>query len=193
LAAGLLIWLTMGRPVLFRQQRPGLYARSFTLLKLRTMTEARGLDGELLPDAKRLTHVGRWLRKLSIDELPQLWNVLRGEMSLVGPRPLLIEYLPRYTPEELRRHEVKPGITGWAQVNGRNEVPWADKFALDAWYVDHQSLWLDCVILLRSLVLCLSMQGISRPGHATAPEFRGLGKTPPRDGLALGGPPCEQS
>jgi len=178
--AALLIRLTMGSPVLFRQQRPGRHGRPFTLLKFRTMTEAVGPDGEPLPDATRLTPLGYSLRKFSIDELPQLWNVLRGEMSLVGPRPLLMEYLPRYTPEQRRRHEVTPGITGWAQVNGRNELSWEQKFDLDVWYVDHASLWLDCRILLLTVLRTLTMQGISQRGEATAPKFT----TPKSGGLS---------
>ena len=139
LALAWLIRRKLGSPVLFRQVRPGLQGRPFTMVKFRTMTDERGPDGALLPDAQRLTPFGRFLRASRLDELPELWNVLRGEMSLVGPRPLLMEYLPLYTPEQARRHEVRPGITGWAQVNGRNAISWADKFALDVWYVDHRS------------------------------------------------------
>jgi lipopolysaccharide/colanic/teichoic acid biosynthesis glycosyltransferase len=167
------IRLTLGAPVLFRQVRPGLNGRPFTLLKFRTMRDARNPEGVFLDDAERLTPLGRILRAASIDELPQLWNVLRGEMSLVGPRPLLVQYLDRYTPEQARRHEVKPGITGWAQVNGRNALSWEEKFALDVWYVDHWSLSLDCEILWLTLLRVLKREGISSQGHATMPEFLG--------------------
>jgi lipopolysaccharide/colanic/teichoic acid biosynthesis glycosyltransferase len=163
----------LGSPVLFRQVRPGLQGRPFTMVKFRTMTDERGPDGALLPDAQRLTPFGRFLRASSLDELPELWNVLRGEMSLVGPRPLLMEYLPLYTPEQARRHEVRPGITGWAQVNGRNAISWADKFALDVWYVDHRSLWLDVQILWRTVRKVLVRDGISAAGEATMPKFEG--------------------
>jgi len=171
--AGVAVWLTMGPPILFRQQRPGLHGTPFTLLKFRTMTDARDPDGNLLPDAERLAPLGRFLRSTSLDELPELINVLRGEMSLVGPRPLLMEYLDRYTPEQMRRHEVKPGITGWAQVNGRNALTWEDKFALDLWYVEHQSLALDLKILAMTVWKVLKREGISQPGEATASEFMG--------------------
>ena len=164
----------LGSPVLFTQVRPGLHGKPFRMVKFRTMTHARGPDGQLLPDAERLTPFGRWLRATSLDELPELWNVLRGEMSLVGPRPLLMEYLPLYSPEQARRHEVRPGITGWAQVNGRNAISWADKFALDVWYVDHQSLWLDVQILWRTVRKVLLRDGISAPGDATMPKFEGF-------------------
>jgi lipopolysaccharide/colanic/teichoic acid biosynthesis glycosyltransferase len=173
LALAALVRLRLGRPVLFRQQRPGLDGRPFTLLKLRTMTDARDRDGHLLPDRERLTPLGRFLRATSLDELPELWNVVRGEMSLVGPRPLLMEYLPRYSPEQARRHEVRPGITGWAQVNGRNALTWEQKFDLAVWYVDHLSPGLDLRILARTVVQVLRREGISSAGHATAPEFRG--------------------
>ena len=171
-----LIWLVrrkLGSPVFFRQVRPGLYGKPFEMVKFRTMTDARGPDGQLLPDAERLTPFGRWLRATSLDELPELWNVLRGEMSLVGPRPLLMEYLPLYSPEQARRHEVRPGITGWAQVNGRNAISWADKFALDVWYVDHRSLWLDLRILWLTVRKVLVRDGISAAGEATMPRFEG--------------------
>jgi len=171
-----LVWLIrskLGSPVLFRQVRPGLHGRPFTMVKFRTMTDERGPDGALLPDAQRLTPFGRFLRASSLDELPELWNVLKGEMSLVGPRPLLMEYLPLYTPEQARRHEVRPGITGWAQVNGRNAISWADKFALDVWYVDHRSLWLDVRILWRTVRKVLVRDGISAAGEATMPKFTG--------------------
>jgi lipopolysaccharide/colanic/teichoic acid biosynthesis glycosyltransferase len=170
---GILLRLKLGSPVLFRQVRPGRDGKPFTMLKFRTMTEARDAQGELLPDAERLTPFGRFLRSTSLDELPELFNVLKGEMSLVGPRPLLVRYLPRYTPEQARRHEVKPGLTGWAQVNGRNALCWDDKLALDVWYVDHQSLRLDLVILALTVVKILKRDGISQPGHATMEEFLG--------------------
>ena len=168
-AAAVAIWATMGAPVVYRQRRTGLGGRVFTLLKLRTM-RAAGAANE--PDAARLTPLGGRLRALSIDELPQLWNVLRGEMSLVGPRPLLPEYLGRYTPEQARRHAVRPGITGLAQVSGRNGISWTEKFALDVWYVDHASLVLDLRILWRTFRCVVSARGIAAPGHATMPEFR---------------------
>jgi lipopolysaccharide/colanic/teichoic acid biosynthesis glycosyltransferase len=171
-----LAWLIrrkLGSPVLFRQVRPGLQGRPFTMVKFRTMTDERGPDGALLPDAQRLTPFGRFLRASSLDELPELWNVLKGEMSLVGPRPLLMEYLPLYTPEQVRRHEVRPGITGWAQVNGRNAISWSDKFALDVWYVDHRSLWLDVRILWRTVRKVLVRDGISAAGEATMTKFTG--------------------
>ena len=168
-----LIRKKLGSPVLFRQVRPGLDGQLFTMVKFRTMIDARGSDGVLLPDAQRLTPIGRFLRASSLDELPELWNVLRGEMSLVGPRPLLVEYLPLYTPEQLRRHQVRPGITGWAQVNGRNAISWEDKFALDVWYVDNQSLWLDIKILWMTVRKVLVRDGISAAGEATMPKFTG--------------------
>ena len=163
----------LGSPVLFTQVRPGLHGQPFRMVKFRTMTDARGPDGQLLPDAERLIPFGRWLRATSLDELPELWNVLCGEMSLVGPRPLLMEYLPLYSPEQARRHEVRPGITGWAQVNGRNAISWVDKFALDVWYVDHRSLWLDVKILWRTMRKVLVRDGISAAGEATMPRFEG--------------------
>jgi sugar transferase EpsL len=169
----LLIRWKMGAPVLFRQQRPGLRGRLFTLYKFRTMSDACVPDGALRSDAQRLTALGRILRRLSLDELPQLWNVFRGDMSLVGPRPLLVEYLPRYTPEQARRHDVAPGITGWAQINGRNAITWEEKFRLDTWYVDHWSLWLDLRILLATAWKVARREGISAESHATMPEFRG--------------------
>jgi lipopolysaccharide/colanic/teichoic acid biosynthesis glycosyltransferase/glycosyltransferase involved in cell wall biosynthesis len=169
----LLVWLQMDSPVLFRQVRPGFKARPFTLLKFRTMSLERDERGHLLSDEKRLTHFGKFLRRYSLDEIPQFWNVLNGEMSFVGPRPLLTEYLERYTPDEARRHQVKPGITGWAQINGRNAITWKQKFVLDQWYVDHRSLWLDVKILLKTIGQTLTSRGISQPGHATAEEFWG--------------------
>jgi sugar transferase EpsL len=161
-------------PVWFRQERPGLNGTSFTIFKFRTMTDTRSDDGKLLPDAERLTAFGRFLRNTSLDELPELVNVIRGEMSLVGPRPLLPQYLQRYTPEQMRRHSVKPGITGWAQVNGRNSLDWEQKFAFDLWYVDHQSFALDLRILAQTAWLVLKRDGITREGHATMPEFLGI-------------------
>ena len=163
----------LGSPVLFTQVRPGLNGKPFRMVKFRTMTDARDASGALLPDAQRLTPFGRFLRASSLDELPELWNVLRGEMSLVGPRPLLMEYLPHYTPEQARRHEVQPGITGWAQVNGRNAISWDEKFALDVWYVDHRSLWLDVRILWLTVRKVLVRDGISAAGEATMPAFTG--------------------
>lgn len=168
----------LGSPVLFVQERPGLGGRRFTLRKFRTMTDARGADGALLSDAERLTPFGAWLRASSLDELPELLNVLRGEMSLVGPRPLLVAYLDRYTPQQARRHEVRPGITGWAQVNGRNDMDWDTKLALDVWYVDHRSLWLDVRILWRTLGVMIRRDGVSLDGHATTVEFEGSVHTP---------------
>ena len=173
LALAWLIRRKLGSPVLFRQVRPGLLGRPFTMVKFRTMTDERGPDGALLPDAQRLTPFGRYLRASSLDELPELWNVLHGDMSLVGPRPLLMEYLPLYTPEQARRHSVRPGITGWAQVNGRNAISWAEKFALDVWYVDHRSLWLDVRILWLTVRKVLVRDGISAAGDATMPKFNG--------------------
>lgn len=172
-AVALAVRFKLGNPILFRQPRAGLRGRQFELLKFRTMTDARDAQGRLLPDEQRLTKFGRWLRSTSLDELPQFFNVLRGDMSLVGPRPLLMDYLPRYTPEQARRHEVRPGITGWAQVNGRNVLSWEEKFRMDVWYVDNQSVWLDLKILWLTLRSVLAKQGISAPGEATMPEFMG--------------------
>jgi sugar transferase EpsL len=168
-----LVRIKLGSPVLFRQQRPGYKGRPFTAYKFRSMTNGRGSDGRLLPDAERITPFGRFLRSTSLDDLPQLWNVLRGEMSLVGPRPLLMKYLALYTPGQMRRHDMLPGITGWAQVNGRNAISWEEKFRLDIWYVDHWSFWLDLRILLFTVPTIVRGQGISQPGHATAEEFKG--------------------
>lgn len=165
--------IRLGSPVLFRQRRPGRDGRPFTLLKFRTMRTDNGPDGDSSDDA-RLTGVGRFLRRTSLDELPELINVLRGEMSLVGPRPLLMEYLPLYSPEQARRHEVRPGLTGWAQVNGRNALSWEEKFSLDVWYVDHRSFLLDLRILWLTLGGVLSGRGVSQPGHATVERFRGV-------------------
>lgn len=169
----LLVRLKLSSPILFRQQRPGLHGEPFILYKFRTMTDARDAQGNLLPDAERLTRLGRFLRSASLDELPALFNVLKGDISLVGPRPLLMQYLDRYTPEQMRRHEVKPGITGWAQVNGRNALTWEQKFALDVWYVDHWSLWLDLKIIALTIWKILKREGISQPGQATMEEFMG--------------------
>ena len=169
----LLVYLKLGSPVIFHQTRPGLGTRLFRLHKFRTMTDARDANGELLPDEVRLTSFGKFLRSTSLDELPELWNVIRGEMSLVGPRPLLAKYLERYSPEQLRRHEVRPGITGWAQINGRNALTWEQKFALDVWYVDHHSLGLDIKILALTVWKIIQRDGINEPGQATAQEFMG--------------------
>ncbi len=172
-ATALLVYADVGRPVLFRQDRVGLGGRIFELVKFRTMRHAVDRDGRVLPDGERLTRIGRFLRASSLDELPQLVNVLRGDMSLVGPRPLLVEYLPRYSPEQARRHEVKPGITGLAQVTGRNALSWPEKFALDVFYVDHWSLALDLEILARTVAAVLAQGGISAAGQATMPAFQG--------------------
>ena len=172
----LLMWLVrikLGSPIFFRQVRPGLHGQPFEMVKFRTMTSERGPDGQLLPDAVRLTPFGRFLRATSLDELPELWNVVKGDMSLVGPRPLLMEYLPLYTPEQARRHEVRPGITGWAQVNGRNAISWEEKFKLDAWYADNRSLWLDIKILWLTVKKVLVRDDISAAGEATMPRFTG--------------------
>ena len=171
-----LIWQIrrkLGSPVFFRQTRPGRHGKPFEMVKFRTMTDARGVDGQLLPDAERLTAFGRFLRAASLDELPELWNVLKGDMSLVGPRPLLVEYLPLYSAEQSRRHEARPGITGWAQVNGRNALSWDEKFKLDVWYVDHRSLWLDIKILWLTVRKVLVREGISAAGEATMTKFTG--------------------
>jgi sugar transferase EpsL len=178
-----LAWRTrreLGTPILFSQERPGLAGRTFRILKFRTMTDARDSANNLLPDAARLTAFGCWLRSTSLDELPALWNVLRGDMSLVGPRPLLIQYLDRYTPEQARRHEVRPGITGWAQVNGRNAISWNEKLKLDVWYVDHHGFWLDVRILAVTLWKVVRRDGIAAEGEATMPEFMGT-RSPTRD------------
>ena len=171
----------LGSPVLFRQVRPGLRGRPFEMLKFRTMTDVRDSSGQLLPDAQRLTPFGQWLRSTSLDELPELWNVLLGDMSLVGPRPLLMDYLNLYTPEQARRHDVRPGITGWAQVNGRNAISWEDRFKLDVWYVQHQSLALDFKVLWLTLGKVMRRDGISAAGEATMSRFTG---SPPRKDLS---------
>jgi sugar transferase EpsL len=171
IATALAVRIGLGRPVLFRQMRPGLGGRPFALLKFRTMTEARDAAGRPLPDDRRLTPLGQLLRRTSLDELPELINVLKGDMSLVGPRPLLMDYLPHYTPEQARRHEVRPGLTGWAAVNGRNATSWEQRLAQDVWYVDHRSFALDCRILLRTVAKVIRQEGISQDGHATMPRF----------------------
>jgi sugar transferase EpsL len=168
-----LVRLRLGSPVFFCQQRPGLHNKPFMVLKFRTMTEECDSQGNLLPDADRLTRLGNFLRSSSLDELPELLNVLKGEMSLVGPRPLLWRYLDRYTPDQIRRHEVKSGITGWAQVNGRNALSWEDRFKLDVWYVDHVSLWIDLHVIMLTFWKVLKREGISHAGHVTMGEFKG--------------------
>jgi lipopolysaccharide/colanic/teichoic acid biosynthesis glycosyltransferase len=175
-AIAVVVRIFLGAPALFRQVRPGYKARSFTCLKFRTMTDKRDAEGQLLSDAERLTPLGQFLRSTSLDELPELINVIRGEMSLVGPRPLLMQYLGRYTPEQMRRHDVEPGITGWAQINGRNAASWEQKFAYDVWYVENRSFWLDLKILALTLWKTLKREGISQRGHATMPEFRGAAR-----------------
>jgi lipopolysaccharide/colanic/teichoic acid biosynthesis glycosyltransferase len=180
LALAIRMW--MGRSVFFRQVRIGRGERAFRIVKFRTMRDARDNAGNLFADEERLTTLGRFMRRVSLDELPQFWNVLRGNMSLVGPRPLLPEYLPRYSAFQHRRHEVKPGITGWAQVNGRNALGWEQKFELDVWYVDHWSVWLDMKILWMTVVKVVCGEGISQQGHATMPEFMGSPTQPRRDG-----------
>lgn len=174
------IRVRLGRPVLFRQIRPGLHGRPFEMVKFRTMREACGQDGKPLPDAERMTPLGTWLRRTSVDELPELWNVLKGDMSVVGPRPLLMEYLPLYSAEQARRHEVLPGVTGWAQVNGRNALSWEDKFRLDVWYVDHRTFGLDLRIVFMTVRKVFAREGISAAGETTMPKF-------------TGSPPTEQS
>lgn len=173
LVVAFLVRVKLGSPVFFRQQRPGLHGKPFMLVKFRTMTDERDEKGNLLPDEVRLTRFGQFLRSTSIDELPELWNVFVGEMSLVGPRPLLMQYLDRYTPEQARRHEVKPGITGWAQVNGRNALSWEEKFKLDVWYVENRSFLLDIKVLFLTLVKVFRREGISAGDHVTMPEFIG--------------------
>jgi lipopolysaccharide/colanic/teichoic acid biosynthesis glycosyltransferase len=170
-----LVRVKLGTPVLFRQIRPGLHGKPFEMLKFRTMTDARAASGELLPDAERLTSFGRFLRSSSLDELPGLISVFTGDMSLVGPRPLLMEYLPLYSRQQARRHDVKPGLTGWAQVNGRNAIGWDEKFRLDIWYVDHQSLWLDLKVIAMTALKVVKRAGIAAEGEATMPKFRGDG------------------
>ena len=176
LVVALAIRLTMGPPVLFRQVRPGLKGKPFVMYKFRTMTDERDEHGNLLPDEQRLTPLGRFLRKLTLDEIPELWNVLKGDMSVVGPRPLLMEYLPLYTPEQARRHEVRPGMAGPVIMSGRNILDWDEKFKLDVWYVDNLSLWLDLKILVLTALKVLKGEGVSAPGHGTAPKFKGVTK-----------------
>ena len=168
-----LIRFKIGKPILFKQERPGIYGKSFYVYKFRTMTDARDANGELLPDNVRLTDFGKFVRKLSLDELPQLWNVLKGDMSFVGPRPLLVEYLPLYNERQAKRHNVLPGITGWAQVNGRNAISWEEKFELDVWYVDNQSFWLDIKILFMTVAKVFKSEGINQDGQATIQKFAG--------------------
>lgn len=167
------IYFRIGLPVLFKQKRPGLHGKPFFVYKFRTMTDDRDQHGELLPDHLRLTQTGKLIRKLSLDELPQLFNVLKGDLSLVGPRPLLMEYLDLYTSEQSRRHDVKPGITGWAQVNGRNNISWEERFELDVWYVDNQSFWLDIKILFLTIIKVFKTEGVSQDGHVTVEKFKG--------------------
>lgn len=173
LITALLIRWKLGAPVLFRQSRPGLHGRAFTMVKFRTMRNATDRHGQLLPSEQRMTRLGSVLRATSLDELPELWNVLKGDMSLVGPRPLLMEYLPLYSAEQARRHDMRPGITGWAQVNGRNALSWEDKFRHDVWYVDHASLWLDLKILLLTVKKVVAREGIAAKDHVSMPPFRG--------------------
>ncbi len=173
LLISVLVGMNYGTPVIFRQKRPGYLGKPFWVYKFRSMTEARDAQDNLLPDAQRITRLGHFLRSTSLDELPEMLNVLRGEMSFVGPRPLLMQYLERYSPEQARRHEVLPGITGWAQINGRNALTWEEKFKLDVWYVDHRSFWLDIKILLHSVLKVLRREDINQPGQATAEEFMG--------------------
>jgi sugar transferase EpsL len=173
LLIGLGLLMAQGRPVFFSQERPGMDGRLFRLYKFRSMRNQYGKNGKLLPDEKRITGLGSFLRKTSLDELPEFFNVLKGDMSVVGPRPLLVQYLERYSPEQARRHDVLPGVTGWAQVNGRNALTWEDKFKLDVWYVDHCSFRLDLRIILMTIWKALNREGISQPGHATMPEFMG--------------------
>ena len=169
----LVVRIKFGAPVFFLQVRPGIYGQPFEMIKFRSMTNAYDENGNLLPDVVRLTNFGKFLRSSSLDELPELWNVLKGEMSLVGPRPLLMEYLPLYSDEQMRRHDVRPGITGWAQINGRNAISWDEKFKLDVWYVDNQSFWLDIKILFLTVKKVLMRDNISEVGHATAQKFKG--------------------
>jgi sugar transferase EpsL len=171
----LLVRIRIGRPSLFRQFRPGLNGNGFILYKFRTMSDEYDKKGKLMPDSLRLYRLGRFMRNFSLDELPELFNVLKGDLSLVGPRPLLPQYLGRYSPEQMRRHEVKPGITGWAQVNGRNAITWEERFMLDVWYVDHVTFWLDVKILALTVWKVIKREGINQPGHATMKEFMGSG------------------
>lgn len=172
-AIAILIANKLGSPVIFKQLRPGLHGQPFYLYKFRTMTDCKDEDGNLLSDDIRLTSFGKWVRKYSLDELPQLFNVIKGDLSFVGPRPLLMEYLPLYSPEQARRHDARPGITGWAQVNGRNAISWEEKFALDIWYVDNHTLWLDFKILLLTIIKAIRSEGINQEGYSTMPKFKG--------------------
>lgn len=176
LVLALFVRCFIGSPVLFRQERPGVHGNPFTLLKFRTMTEARAPNGELLTDGERLTPFGNWLRSTSLDEIPELWNIVKGDMSFVGPRPLLLEYLPLYSPEQARRQSVRPGLTGWAQVNGRNRLSWEEKFTFDVWYVDHRTFILDLKILCLTVVQMLRGHGINAEGDPTMPRFKGSGR-----------------
>ncbi len=178
LLLALLVRLRMGRPVIFTQERSGKNGMPFKIFKLRTMTNATDRLGQLLPDSERITELGGWLRRTSFDELPELFNVLRGDMSLVGPRPLVMNYLELYSPQQARRHSVLPGITGWAQINGRNSISWEKKFELDVWYVDHMNFWLDLRVLVMTLVALVRQDGIVAQGHATMPEFTGSKNNP---------------
>jgi len=178
LILSLSIWISLGSPIIFRQKRPGYLSKPFWIYKFRTMTDKRGEDGNLLPDSERITPVGHFLRTTSLDELPELLNIIRGEMSWVGPRPLLMDYLTRYSAEQIRRHNVLPGITGWAQINGRNLITWEDKFRFDVWYVDNWTFWLDIKILVITFWKVLKREGINQPGHATAEEFQGKNTHP---------------
>lgn len=177
----ILIRLNMGQPILFRQLRPGMGGKSFMMLKFRTMRDAYGSDGQLLSDRERLTKLGKFLRSTSLDELPELWNVLKGEMSLVGPRPLLVEYLPLYSTRQMRRHEVRPGVTGWAQVNGRNTLSWEEKFELDVWYVDNRTAWLDLKIMFMTIFKVVGREGVNSDSNTTMPFFTGSSKNKKED------------
>ena len=179
LAAAVIVRIKLGSPVIFKQQRPGLNSNAFCMYKFRTMTDQRDEQGNLLPDDQRLPAVGKFLRSTSLDELPELFCVLKGDMSLIGPRPLMMKYLSRYTPQQARRHEVKPGITGWAQINGRNAISWEEKFDLDVWYVDNWDLWIDFKILLKTFTSVFQREGITQWGHVTAEEFMGTEKKEP--------------
>lgn len=176
-----LVRCCIGRPIIFRQERPGSKEKLFTLLKFRTMKNSRDSENSLLPDEQRMTRLGEFLRRASLDELPELWNVLKGDISLVGPRPLLTEYLPLYSEEQRRRHDAKPGMTGWAQVNGRNAISWEEKFSYDVWYVDNWSLWLDLKILMMTVVKVVAGDGITADGHVSMPKFEGSGENSHKD------------
>lgn len=182
LVISVLVRFKLGTPILFKQQRPGLNGKPFTIYKFRTMTDLRDENGELLSDEIRLTSFGKFLRKYSLDELPQLFNVIKGDLSVIGPRPLALEYLPLYSPFQARRHEVRPGITGWAQVNGRNSISWEKKFELDVWYVDNRSFWLDIKILFITLKKVIHFEGISQEGHVTMPDFEGVKRVQDKTG-----------